>query len=87
MMHRRFITLWDRLVESGINVHVERRTIELYKAVRSLRIRQIKIKRENDYGAPNTDWSDLAFFLLVFAIGNAASVLVFLIECCEVFEK
>lgn len=78
MMQDRVMALWARLVESGINGHIERKTTQLYKAVRSECMR----RQPESRGAADETFatSEMVLLLLVLVVGHATAGLAFAIE-------
>lgn len=81
MMQTRVLALWTRLIESGINEHVQRQTADLYKAARSEWFRrQPEIERPPTDEDATSGWSDVMLLVLVLGIGHSAAAVVFLME-------
>lgn len=84
MVQGRVMALWSRLVESGINGHVERKTTNLYKAARSdwFWRQQIPAKSSthDERNDSTSSWLEMILLLLVLCIGHSTAALVFGIE-------
>lgn len=86
MMMDRFVAMWSRLVESGIDVHVERQTIEMYKSVRfglrpsSGTIRGGASSNDNNNNNDLSNGLELKLFAIVLGFGYASAVTVFVLE-------
>lgn len=89
MLQERFIALWDRLVESGIDRHVGRQTVALYKTKRTEWLRRLdddatttarRLALRDDDGDGGGGGSQMVLFGVVLGIGWSVAGLGFLLE-------
>lgn len=81
MIQRLFNSLWDRLVESGVNLHVGQQTIALYKTKRTEWLR--RIRKKVDIERPSHDKgvnSQIVLLGLVLVIGYLVALFAFAVE-------
>lgn len=86
MMQARFFALWDRLVESGIDAHVNDQIIALYKTIRyewsksSVGEPHLAVEDTDGNGTADGFNGQLMLLMLVFGFGNGFAGLVFGME-------
>lgn len=81
MMQNRLMSLWSRLVESGINAHVERKTTDLYRAARSeWFVRQNGTAKASNDEHNDSGSNEMILLLLVLCIGHSMAGVAFLFE-------
>lgn len=82
IMSQRFFTLWDRLVESGISVQIEQRSIVTYKMIRESWLRSELLSRSLDLTELQMEIDGSQIMLMVFLIGFGYSLagIVFVFE-------
>lgn len=86
VMHVHLNNWWSRVEEAGINQHVERRTMEIYKAGRAERISRMKKNTDGDSNKAQEEYlTQLLLPLLVLGIGYAMAGVAFILELSYVF--